>query len=108
MPEEERHDDPEQEEPENEGAMTLLEAQQEAQDTRDARVLQTEEKDVTDTAVDEVTEDRKNMSVEEVPDWLRPRGETDMIMVRTWPNVAEIVSHFGRVVKTIYKAKFIR
>eukprot|EP00808_Paulinella_micropora_P026105 g50526.t1 len=100
--------EPEQEEPENEGAMALLEAQQEAQDAHDARVQQTEEKNVTDTAIEDVTEDTKNMSVVEVPDWLRPRGETDMIMVRTWPNVAEIVSHFGRVVQTIYKAKFIR
>eukprot|EP00808_Paulinella_micropora_P004538 g43590.t1 len=50
-PEEERHDDPEQEEPENEGAMALLEAQQEAQDARDARVLQTDEKKTPDQAV---------------------------------------------------------
>eukprot|EP00808_Paulinella_micropora_P005903 g4011.t1 len=68
-PEEERHDDPEQEEPENEGAMALLEAQQEAQDAHDARVQQTEEKNVTDTAIEDVTEDTKNMSVVEVPDW---------------------------------------
>eukprot|EP00808_Paulinella_micropora_P014046 g74942.t1 len=67
-PEEEQHDDPEREEPENEGAMALLEAHQEAQDAHDARVLQTEGKNVTDPAVEEVTEDAKNMSVEEVPD----------------------------------------
>eukprot|EP00808_Paulinella_micropora_P025271 g48659.t1 len=50
-PEEERHDDPEQEEPENEGAMALLEAQQEAQDARDVRVLQTDEKKTPDQAL---------------------------------------------------------
>eukprot|EP00808_Paulinella_micropora_P017970 g9431.t1 len=56
--------EPEEEQPE-EGAMALLEAQQEAQDAHDARVQQTEEKNVTDTAIEEVTEDAKNMSVEE-------------------------------------------
>eukprot|EP00808_Paulinella_micropora_P001948 g48875.t1 len=55
-PEEERHDDPEQEEPENEGAMALLEAQQEAQDARDARVLQTDEKKTPDQAVAGITD----------------------------------------------------
>eukprot|EP00808_Paulinella_micropora_P002944 g69171.t1 len=48
-PEEERHDDPEQEEPENE-------AQQEAQDARDARVLQTDEKKTPDQAVAGITD----------------------------------------------------
>eukprot|EP00808_Paulinella_micropora_P002642 g38124.t1 len=51
--------EPEQEEPENEGAMALLEAQQEAQDAHDARVQQTEEKNATDTAIEDVTEDRR-------------------------------------------------
>eukprot|EP00808_Paulinella_micropora_P017926 g22880.t1 len=55
-PEEERHDDPEQEEPENEGAMALLEAQQEAQDARDARVLQTDEKKAPDQTVAGITD----------------------------------------------------
>lgn len=32
-------------------------------------------------------------------------GEPDLpVMVRSWPNIAKIVAHFGKEVRTIYKA----
>eukprot|EP00808_Paulinella_micropora_P018673 g35092.t1 len=56
----------EQEEPENEGAMALLEAQQEAQDAHDARVQQQVEQ-VPDPAVDALAQEVKNIEIA-IPD----------------------------------------